>query len=265
MKIAAIQMSSRSELTDNLNRAAQLITEAVIDGAQCVVLPEYFYCMGKSDADRLNLQEVYLSGPIQDFLARQAYDNEIWLIAGSVPLASDDADKFYNSQLLFDPKGRCVGRYDKVHLFGFYNGSESYQESNTMVAGSTIETFVINDLRIRPSICYDLRFPEYYRSDNGYELITAPAAFTYTTGKDHWELLLRTRALENQCYLIAAAQVGEHENGARTFGHSMIIDPWGRVLACLAEGEGVVSAELDLAVLDQVREQLPALKNRVIG
>jgi deaminated glutathione amidase len=263
MRIAAIQMSSRGNLTDNLNRAAELISQAVESGSKCVVLPEYFYCMGKQDNDRLRLAEAYLSGPIQDFLSRQAFMHQIWLIAGSVPLASNTGQKFYNSQLLFDPKGQCVGRYDKVHLFGFDNGVEAYQESDTMIAGEKIGQFVIESILVRPSICYDLRFPEYYRKDNGYELITAPAAFTYTTGSAHWELLLRTRAIENQCYLVAAAQVGEHESGAKTYGHSMIVDPWGKVLGCLENGEGVVSAELDLDELKKIRTQLPALHNRV--
>ena len=263
MKIAAIQMSSRADIQHNLNIAREMVAKAAQDGADCVLLPEYFYCMGKNDHDRVSLAEDYLSGPIQDFLAKIAKECGIWLIAGTVPIRSDEPDKFYNSQLIFDPSGVCVGRYDKIHLFGFDNGLESYQESNTMAAGTEIQTFDLGEVRVRPSICYDLRFPEYYRYESGFEIITAPAAFTYTTGKAHWEVLLRSRAIENQCYVVAAAQTGEHENGSRTYGHSMIVDPWGQIMDCLAEGEGVVSATLDFQELNKIRTQLPALNNRV--
>ena len=262
MKIAAIQMSSKMDLSANLETAERLIDEAVQAGALLILLPEYFYCMSKQDQDRIKLAETYQQGRIQDFLSQVAKKHKISLIAGSVPIVSDQANKFYNTQLMFNQEGLCVGRYDKVHLFAFANERESYKESDTMVAGNNIVDFEFEDIKIRPSICYDLRFPELYRQALGYQLITAPAAFTYTTGKDHWELLLRTRAIENQCYVIASAQTGLHENGSRTFGHSMIIDPWGRILDCLEEDEGFVIAELDLNKLETTRSQLPALDNR---
>ncbi|WP_435236602.1 carbon-nitrogen hydrolase family protein [Psychromonas sp. PT13] len=265
MKIAAIQMSSKMALSANLETATKLIHDAVQSGAELVLLPEYFYCMGQSDTDRVALAEPYLKGPIQDFLAQTAKQHNIWLIAGSVPISSAQPEKFYNTQLLFNPEGICQGRYDKVHLFAFGNEAESYRESDTMMAGDSIVDFTVGDLRIRPSICYDLRFPEFYRQQFGYQLITVPAAFTYTTGKDHWELLLRTRAIENQCYLIAAAQTGQHENGSRTFGHSMIIDPWGRILSSLEEQQGVILAEIEMDELDKIRTQLPALNNRIFS
>lgn len=263
MKIAAVQMSSRADLKLNIVKAEQLIKQAVGSGAECVLLPEYFYSMAAKDSDRLALAEAFLDGPIQIHMAALAKEYAIWLIAGTLPIKSEQPDKFFNSQLVYSPSGECVCRYDKVHLFGFDNGNEAYCESDTMAAGSEIKTFQLAEHTVRPSICYDLRFPEFYRHDAGFDLITAPAAFTYTTGKAHWKTLLTCRAIENQCYVIAAAQVGEHENGSRTYGHSMIINPWGEVLDCLPEGEGFVCAELDMNDLNEKRQQLPALKNRV--
>jgi len=262
MKIAAIQMTSKTALFDNLKVAGELIDKASQAGAKLILLPEYFYCMGAQDQERQSLAETYLEGPIQSFIGQKARENQVYLIAGTVPLTSPKKNKFYNSQLIFDPQGVCIGRYDKIHLFSFNNDHESYQESDTMVPGNKIVDFHFNNLRVRPSICYDLRFPEFYRQALGYQLITVPAAFTYTTGKDHWELLLRTRAIENQCYVIASAQTGYHSDGSRTFGHSMIIDPWGNILDCLEESEGFVIAKLDLKKLKKTRLQLPALDNR---
>lgn len=262
MKSAAIQMSSTNDVTHNLQRASELVLQAKIEGAKFVLLPEYFYFMGGNDADRIALAEVYRDGSIQRYVSQIARDNNVWLMAGTIPITSDDPKRFFNSQLLFNPQGECVGRYDKVHLFGFDNGRESYCEADTMCAGNNVETMEVADFKVRASTCYDLRFPELYRHDVGYHMITAPAAFTYTTGKAHWELLLRNRAVENQCYVIASAQVGEHSSSSTTYGHSMIVDPWGEVIDILAEGEGVVIADLDMEYIHQIRNQLPALKNR---
>lgn len=261
--VAAIQMNSNDDVADNLQRARKWVLEAAQKGAQFVVLPEYFCFIGQNDAARLAHAEPDSGGVISQALRAIAKEAQVWLSAGTIPLISPDKDKVYNTNLLFNPEGECVGRYDKIHLFGFDNGQESYKESDTLYPGKVVTTFELPFAKVRPSVCYDLRFPELYRLHKEYEVITVPAAFTYTTGQAHWELLLRARAVENQCVVIAAAQTGVHPNGNRTFGHSMIIGPWGEVLAMLEEGEGVVTAEIDLERLDQSRQQLPALKNRI--
>ncbi|WP_200796968.1 carbon-nitrogen hydrolase family protein [Vibrio quintilis] len=263
LKTAAIQMNSGGQPERNLKRAAALIAEAAAHGATLVVLPEYFYWMGEDETTRIRLGETFGDGPLQRFLSQQAQQHQLWLSGGTVPLQCEHQHKVFNSNLLFNPSGECTGRYDKIHLFGFDNGTESYQESEILEAGHDIQTFTTPFGLIRPSVCYDLRFPEMYRDHAGYPLITAPAAFTATTGQAHWEILLRTRAVENQCFVIAAAQTGEHPGRKQTFGHSMIIDPWGKVLACQDEGEGVVIAEPDMNYLQQVRTNLPALNHRI--
>ena len=265
VSVAAIQMNSGDQVEQNLARARMWVLEAASQGCQFVVLPEYFCFVGASDEERLSHAELAELGPIQKELQAIAKEAQVWLSAGTVPLLSSTSDKIYNANLLFNPQGEQVGRYDKVHLFGFDNGQESYKESDTLLAGKEIQTFELPFAKVRPSVCYDLRFPELYRHQSGYELITVPAAFTYTTGEAHWELLLRTRAIENQCFVIAAAQTGFHPNGNQTFGHSMIIDPWGKVLAVQEDGEGVIKADIDFAVLNQSRQQLPALKNRIFN
>ncbi|WP_409421875.1 carbon-nitrogen hydrolase family protein [Pseudaeromonas sp. ZJS20] len=264
VRIAAVQMNSGDDLQQNLHSAAHWVAEAVARGASFVLLPEYFCLMGKTDAERVALGESPAQGPIQAAMAALARQHGIWLSAGTLPLISPEPGKVFNSNLLFDPEGRCAGRYDKIHLFGFDNGDECYAESRILAAGQEVVTFETSFGRVRPSVCYDLRFPELYRQAGGFSLLTAPAAFTYTTGEAHWALLLRCRAVENQCYVLAAAQTGWHPGGQRTYGHSMIVDPWGRVLDCLADGEGVVCADLDLDYLGKVRSQLPALNNRVL-
>ena len=263
MKVAAIQMNSCDSVSDNLILAAKLVTQAAQRGAIFVLLPEYFYFMGTTDESRVMLGETPGNGPIQSFLAELARANNIWLSAGTVPLRSQDPTKVYNTNLLFNDSGICVGRYDKIHLFGFNNGSERYAEADTLVAGNTVQTFNTVIGNVRASVCYDLRFPEMYRQSSGYDVITAPAAFTYTTGEAHWETLLRSRAIENQCYVIAAAQTGVHPNGKRTFGHSMIIDPWGVILDQKEEGNGFVIAEIDSFYTAKIRPNLPASNNRV--
>lgn len=264
-KVAAIQMNSGADVALNLARVVELVAEAAQAGAELVLLPEYFYLMGRQDADRVAMGEPFGNGPIQHFLASLAASQQVWLSAGTLPLHSPVPGKVFNSNLWFDDQGHCVGRYDKIHLFGFDNGSESYRESATLAAGDTITTVTTPVGDVRASVCYDLRFPELYRHQQGYGLITAPAAFTYTTGQAHWALLLRARAVENQCYVLAAAQTGTHPAGNRTFGHSMIVDPWGNILDCLEEGEGIVMAEIDFSHMMKIRAQLPALQNRVFN
>ncbi|MBA3032532.1 MAG: carbon-nitrogen hydrolase family protein [Gammaproteobacteria bacterium] len=266
-RLAALQMISGPELAPNLATAARLIAEAAGQGAQLVALPEYFPIIEASRETRLAVREAPDVGPIQDFLAELAQRHGIWIVGGSIPLLADDPLKFRNSSLVFDPAGRQVARYDKIHLFGFRKGEESYDEAATIEAGApTPVAFDVphggGQLHVGLSICYDLRFPELFRQMGALDLIVLPAAFTDTTGRAHWEVLLRSRAIENQCYVLAVAQGGRHPGGRLTHGNSMIIDPWGEVLARIDKGEGVIVAELDPARIAEVRESLPALKHR---
>jgi nitrilase len=257
-------MVSTPVVEENLATAARLVAEAAAKGARLVLLPEYWPIMGMSDSDKVGKAEPLGGGVIQDAMANMAREHGIWLLGGTLPLASEDPEKVINTTLVYDPEGRHVGRYDKIHLFGFTKGSESYNESRTIVPGRGVGTVETTVGKVGMSVCYDLRFPELYRAMGPVNLIVVPAAFTYTTGRAHWEILLRARAIENQCYVLAAAQGGEHVNGRRTWGHSMLVDPWGEVKAVLAEGEGEIHGELDLAYLDGVRESLPALKHRTM-
>ncbi len=260
--IAAVQMISSPDVAHNIASARALVAQAAAGGAQLVALPEYWPVMGMTDADKVGLAEQQGSGPIQDFMAATAREHGIWLVGGTLPLVSPDAGKVMNSTLVYDPQGKPAGRYDKIHLFGFTKGAESYDESRTIVPGVDLALFDAPFGRVGVAVCYDLRFPEMFRAMGECTLIVVTAAFTHTTGQAHWEVLLRARAIENQCYVLASAQGGVHANGRRTFGHSMLIDPWGKVVAVLAEGEGVVSGQLDTAFLAEVRQSLPALKHR---
>lgn len=274
MKIAALQMVSTPSVERNLASATRLIAEAAAAGAAWVSLPEYFCLMGHSDRDKLSIAEVPGCGPIQQMLADAARRHSVWVIGGTLPLRGDDPERVFNSCCVYAPDGTLAARYDKLHLFCFDNGRERYDEGRVLRAGSQPVAFsappdeIGRPLRVGLSICYDLRFPELYRwlmaqpGQPPCDLLAVPSAFTHTTGQAHWELLLRARAVENQCYVIAAAQGGLHENGRRTWGHSMVIDPWGEVLAVQPEGEAVVIAELDLQRLASVRAQLPALTHR---
>ena len=263
-RVAAIQMISTTRVKENLNTAAALITEAVADGAELVALPEYFPIMGRRDADKIAAREVDGSGPIQDFLAETASKHGIRVIGGSMPLVASVEDKVLNTCLAFNPQGERVARYDKIHLFGFQKGNERYDESATIEAGREPVAFSTPFGRVGLSICYDLRFPELYRSLGTCDLLLVPAAFTETTGRAHWEILLRARAIENQCYVLAIAQGGRHENGRETHGNSMLIDPWGEILARREKGEGVVLGEIDPVRIAEVRASLPALRHRVL-
>ena len=266
LKIAAIQMVSTASLQENLETARRLIKAAAHDGAQIAGLPEYFCIMGLKDTDKVNIREKLGSGLIQEALATIDRDSGIYLIAGTIPLEAKDPNKVLNTTLVFNPDGQRIGRYDKMHLFGFQTSTERYQESETIEAGEQpgIVKITINDTEwsFGLSICYDLRFPELYRALGQVDCHIIPAAFTYTTGKDHWEILLRARAIENQCYVLASAQGGVHQNQRRTWGNSMLIDPWGDVLVTLAEGEGFISGTLSKDKLNEVRSKLPALAHR---
>jgi nitrilase len=267
MKIAALQMVSTPRVADNLAAAARLVAAAAREGAELVALPEYFCLMGASERDKLGVAEVFGDGPIQAMLAQAARAHGVWLIGGTLPIASGDPEHVYNASLVFAPDGRLAARYDKLHLFRFTDGREDFDERRVLRAGEAPVAFDAGALRVGLSICYDLRFPELYRAltRTPCDLLAVPSAFTATTGRAHWELLLRARAIENQAYVIAPAQGGVHESGRRTWGHSMIVDPWGEVLGVREEGEGVVLAELDAARIAAVREQLPALQHRRLG
>jgi predicted amidohydrolase len=266
MKIASVQMVSSPSLEENLATAGRLIAAAAKDGAQIVVLPEYFCLMGLKDTDKVNAREPIGNGPIQERLSDFAKQNQIHLVAGTIPLEATAANKVLNSTLVFDAAGKQISRYDKIHLFGFQTEKERYQESETIEAGNTPGILKISiknqEWVFGLSICYDLRFPELYRALGTVDCHIIPAAFTYTTGKAHWEILLRARAIENQCYVLSSAQGGLHLNQRRTWGHSMLINPWGEILADLPEGEGFISGVLSKEKLIEVRSQLPALAHR---
>jgi predicted amidohydrolase len=226
--------------------------------------------MGRRDTDKVLARETDGNGPIQDFLAAQARKHDIWLVGGTLPLVAPEPDRVMNSVLVYDPSGSRVARYDKIHLFRFTKGDETYDEALTIAPGSAVTAFDFAPqdgprLRVGLSVCYDLRFPELYRSMPGPDLILVPSAFTATTGRAHWEILLRARAVENLAYVLAPAQGGRHENGRATFGHSMLIDPWGAVLANRPDGPGVVIGDVDPHVIFSCRASLPALEHRTIG
>jgi len=268
MKIAALQMVSTPDLGRNLEAASRLVAEAASAGAALVALPEYFCLMGRRDTDKLAIAEPPGDGPIQHALAGWARRHGLWVVGGTLPVAAGAAgaapDRVLNRCCVYGPDGREAAHYDKLHLFAFDNGRESYDEGRTLAAGAVPVAVACGPLRVGLSICYDLRFPELYRAlmDPPCDLIVVPAAFTYTTGRAHWELLLRTRAIENQCYVIAPAQCGEHPGGRFTYGRSMIVDPWGLVLARAADRPGPVFAELLAEEQDRIRETLPALRHR---
>ena len=260
--VAAVQMISSPNVAENIATARRLVAQAAAGGATLVTLPEYWPIMGMGDMDKVAHAEQPGQGPIQEFMAGAAREHGIWLIGGTLPLVSPEAGKVLNTTLVFDPQGMPVSRYDKIHLFGFNKGAENYDEARTIVPGESVVMFEAPFGRVGLAICYDLRFPELFRAMGECTLMIVPAAFTHTTGLAHWEVLLRARAIENQCYVLASAQGGTHPNGRRTFGHSMLIDPWGVVTAVLPEGEGVVAGVIDAAHLAEVRESLPALKHR---
>ena len=268
VRVAAVQMVSKPSVDANLRDAEALIAEAARGGAQLVALPEYFCLMGR-EIDKVIARETDGHGPIQDFLASTAARHGIWLVGGTVPLDSGDPNRVLNTSLVFDPRGVRIARYDKIHLFAFAKGDESYDEARTISPGKNVRTFSFTpsggpSIKVGLSVCYDLRFPELYRSLGEPDLILVPSAFTATTGKAHWETLLRARAIENLCYVLAPAQGGQHENGRATFGRSMLIDPWGVIVASRDEGPGVVIGDIDLARIADVRASLPALAHRVL-
>jgi len=263
-KIAAVQMASGPNVAGNLSEARRLIEKAVDQGARLVVLPEYFPIMGLSDTDKVAVREQPGSGVIQSFLSEMARKHKIWLVGGSIPLVASVPDKVLNTCLVFDECGEQVARYDKIHLFNLVLGNEQYHEARTIESGNQVVVVDSPFGRIGLAICYDLRFPELFRAMKDVDIIVLPAAFTETTGKMHWEVLVRARAIENLSYVVAAAQGGYHVSGRETHGHSMIVDPWGRVLDQLARGSGVVVAEVNPSYQASLRASLPALSHRIL-
>jgi len=264
VKIAGIQMASGPHVSANLSEAERLIEIAAEQGAKLVALPEYFAIMGIKDTDKIKAREEEGDGPIQRFLSRMAKKHNIWLIGGSVPLKASVAGKVRNSCLVFDPHGKLAARYDKMHLFGLDLGNEKFSEQDTIEPGEGIVVLNTPLGNIGLSICYDLRFPEMFRAMGEIDLLVVPSAFTETTGKAHWETLIRARAIENLCYVLAPAQGGYHLSGRETHGNSMIVDPWGVILDRLPRGSGVVIAGINPAYQASLRNSLPALKHRTM-
>lgn len=264
IKVAAIQMASSPSVAANLVEAKRLIEMAVEQGARLVVLPEYFCIMGLKDTDKVAISEKPNDGPIQHFLSKTAKAFKIWIVAGSVPMQSNQPKKIRNSCLVYNEKGDQVARYDKIHLFGLDMGTEHYHEENTIEPGDSVVAIDTPFGRIGLAICYDLRFPELFRAMGEVDMIVLPSAFTETTGKAHWETLVRARAIENICYVVASAQGGYHLSGRETHGNSMIVDPWGVVLDRLPRGSGIVIANINRNYIKNLRQSLPALKHKTI-
>ena len=264
LQVAVVQMVSGTDVAANIATMQRLVREAAAGGAQWVLLPEYWPIMGQAETDKLAYAEILGQGVLQDALSSLARELGIVLFGGTVPLQGPQTDKVLNTLLAYEADGAFLGRYDKMHLFGFTGLGERYAEADTISRGETVPQLQVDNIAVAQGVCYDLRFPEFFRAQQPFEILLLPAAFTHTTGQAHWEILLRARAIENQCFVLASAQGGLHQNGRRTFGHSMIIDPWGEVLAALPQGEGVVAATLKGSVLASVRSKLPALQHRLL-
>lgn len=265
-RVAAVQMTSGLIVQENLDQAAHWIKQAASAGATLVVLPENFALMGQSESAKLQISETLGSGPLQDFLAQQALRHGIYLVGGTIPTATDNLERVYNTCLVYDERGARVACYHKLHLFDAHVQAEVeiYEESKTIKAGNEVVVLETPMGRLGLAICYDIRFPELFRvlANQGAQILAIPAAFTVKTGTAHWEVLMRARAIENFCYVIGAAQVGSHPNGRSTYGHSLLVDPWGTVLQCLPHQPGFVSTEIDLERLQQIRRDFPTDKHQ---
>lgn len=265
-KIAAIQMTSGPNVQANLDEAAKLIEQASSSGAELIVLPENFSQMPMTDLERVGNAETPGDGFVQNFLSTQASKNNAWIVGGTLPIKCDEKGKAYSSSLLFNAQGEQVARYDKIHMFDVLieENDETYEESATTLAGDEVIVVDTPFGRLGLSVCYDLRFPELYRTmiDKGMEICVIPSAFTAFTGQSHWEPLIRARAIENQCYVIAAAQGGYHVNNRQTYGHSMIVSPWGNILGSVGTGPGVVITDLELKDLETTRKNFQVLQHR---
>lgn len=265
-RVACIQMTSTQDVAQNLAETKKLIQKACDEGAKLIVLPENFAIMGLDAADKVNCKEEFGKGRIQDFLKNEASENRIWLVGGTIPLAAPNQQKVYAACLVYNDQGQCVARYDKIHLFDVTipESKESHSESNTIVPGQDVVVIDTPFGKLGIAVCYDLRFPELFRlmQIKGAEIVALPAAFTQATGLAHWEVLIRARAIENQIYMLAAAQTGEHPNHRKTYGHSMIANPWGEVKASLPIAIGALTADIDLKFLHQLRGDFPVLQHR---
>jgi predicted amidohydrolase len=265
IRVAAVQMASGPKVDANLKEAARLIEMATEQGAKLVALPEYFPIMGMDERDKVKVREEPGKGPIQEFLSSMARRLGVWIVGGSLPVVASVPDKVRNACLVYDDTGKLVARYDKIHLFGFDMGKESYSEPRTIEPGKEVVVFDSPFGRIGLSICYDLRFPELYRAMKQVDLILVPSAFTETTGKAHWETLIRARAIENLAYVLAPAQGGYHVNGRETHGDSMLVDPWGVILDRLPRGSGIVLGSINHQHTGRLRHSLPALTHRTLN
>jgi deaminated glutathione amidase len=269
MKLAVIQLASGSNLQGNMLEAEKLISAAADAGAEMVLLPENFGMITADEREILDYGEAFGSGPLQDFLAQQSAQHGIYLVGGTIPLQSQHSNKIRNSLLVYDAQGQCISRYDKIHLFDVQlpNEDEQYHESNTFEPGEEVVVIALGEIKLGLAICYDLRFPELFRAlvDKGADVIVLPSAFTATTGKAHWHTLLKARAIENLCYVAASAQGGYHVNGRETFGHSLIVDPWGNILDEVESGSGFAIADISLSQQQQIRTRFPVLSHRKIS
>jgi nitrilase len=263
-RVGLVQMVSTPVVAENLDAAERLVAQAAAEGAELVALPEYFCILGMRDTDKVAAKEKDGAGPVQEFLAAAAKRHGIWLVGGSVPLECADPGKVRNSCLVYDSEGRRAARYDKIHLFGLDLGAERFEEGRTIEPGSTPCAIDSPFGRIAVSVCYDVRFPELYRALAPMDIILVPSAFTATTGRAHWEALLRARAIENLAWVLAPAQGGTHQNGRQTYGHTMVVDPWGKIVAERTTGAGVVIADIDPEFQANMRRSLPALTHRVL-
>ena len=262
---AVVQMATGSNLNANLHEAARLLQDAAAMGAKLVILPENFFLMGIHETDKIALREEFGTGKIQQFLAQQALKHKFWLVGGTIPLLADSPDKVRAACLVFNPNGHCVARYDKMHLFDVNTSpSESYFESGTVEAGNQLVTVATPFGKLGLAICYDLRFPELFRElvEQGVEIFCLPSAFTALTGRAHWEVLVRARAIENLSFMLASNQGGYHVNGRETHGNSMIVDPWGSILTQLPRGTGVICSDIDMEALRALRHSFPVLQHR---
>jgi len=259
-KISAIQMTSTASLVENLAIVETLMNKAVAEGASLIVLPEMFPIAGMETTDKIRVSEPFGTGQIQDFLSQQAQKNNLWIVGGTIPLKTDNPNQISAACLVYNDQGKVVGRYDKIHLFDVdISQTESYRESATTHPGSTVTVIDTPVGKLGLAVCYDIRFPELFRRlfNLGAEIFAIPAAFTVSTGQAHWEILARSRAIENFCYVVGACQTGKHDNGRKTYGHSLIINPWGEVINSLAEGTGVITAEIDREKLHEIRKKMP--------
>ncbi|MEO8554227.1 MAG: carbon-nitrogen hydrolase family protein [Kofleriaceae bacterium] len=270
LTVAAVQMRSVGDLTANLEVCKKLVGEAAAGGAKLVVLPECFSFLGRADGEKMKAAEVLDgSGPVLRTLAELATRHGVWIIGGGTPeIVPGDAKRAYNTAVVVDPRGRLVTRYRKIHLFDVdIPGGATLRESDGTVAGEGLEVVDIEGVPVGLSICYDLRFPELYRrlvQELGAQVVVIPAAFTAHTGAAHWHVLMRARAIENQCWIVAAAQWGKHNDKRESYGHSLIVDPWGTIVGEQAEGDGVVAHQLDSAIVDKRRTQMPCGSHAVL-